>query len=66
MNYFLIFVLIMIFADMIGDDRVRGYVNIIWIIFWVLFVIFLYVHDKMDKKGMFLPKNMYKKRDKGS
>jgi Kef-type K+ transport system membrane component KefB len=56
----MIIILIMIFGTMIGNDSVRSILNIAWIIIWVLFIIFLFVHSWMDKKGKFLPK----KRDK--
>jgi hypothetical protein len=52
----------MVFGTMIGNDSVRGVLNIAWIILWGLFIVFLFVHAWMEKKGMFLPK----KRDKDS
>jgi hypothetical protein len=50
----------MVFGTMIGNDSVREVLNVAWIILWSLFIVFLFVHAWMDKKGKFLPK----KRDK--
>jgi hypothetical protein len=44
-----------------GDLYLRDFFRVIGISLTVLFLIFLYVHAWMDKRGMFRPENLNKK-----
>jgi len=45
-----------------GVERINRYLDIAWLIFGLLFIAFLIVHGWMDRKGMFMPNKMYKKK----
>jgi hypothetical protein len=59
---FYVFVAVIVLSNMLGDTRTKDFINIVWLIFWGLFMVFLVVHSWMDKRGMFNPG--YKKKDK--
>ena len=60
---FIGFVLVIVFGMLIGNDQVKDFFNVVWLIFTLLFVVFLGIHSWMDKRGMFNP-GYKKKKDR--
>lgn len=49
---------------MIANEAINNFLNIVWMVACGVFIIFLAVHAWMERKGMFAPEKMYKKKDK--
>lgn len=61
MRYFLwFFVLIEMFGRFMGNGRINGYLDIVWLIFWGLFIVFICIPVWKD---MFKTEKMKKDKE---